>query len=791
MGFTPSALAQRYLGGIQGEVTDPSGAKISGAAVTAEEISTHFKVSVKANGSGSYSFAQLNPGTYTLTSSAPSFGTEVRTNVLITAGESQVVNLVMKPGGSVETVEVAAESNSLIDTSSPNIATTLNAQEVADLPNEGRNPYVLATLAVGVVNNGSGGYFQGKSSNFTNPFSGVAVQIGSNGNSGHNRLLLDGIPNDPPERLSGATYAGFTPSPEAVQEVKVQTSFFDAQIGHGNGTVTNTVVKNGTNKLHGAAYYVFQNTYLNANNYERVPNQYGAINPASPTPRNNDQLSQTGFVVDGPVLIPKIYDGRDKTFFMVAFERYAQHQAGTYNSRVPTQAQRNGDFSALCSAFNGAGLCTSGIQIYDPLSPIDALGNRTSYFAGNIIPASRFNATGTALLQYYPLPNAAIANSSLNYLFSQSSASTYPSIIGRLDQSLRDGKDTLNAILFRAGLTQTTPTQGFPKGIAPGGTGYSVYRNTRGGSLDEVHQFSSSMVLDSRLGIVWHPFGLVYPGSSGFDLKTLSINGSGLPYASFPGISSISDSYATVAPGAGGQVSTSLVSSLEEVLSKTWKTHSVRFGFEGNLLHYNVQNPQSGFGGFSFNRGFTQRNYLTGDANSGDPVAALLLGDFANVSYNNQIAYALSQRYYAPFVQDDWRVTPKLSVNLGVRWDYESPITDRFNRLINGFCATCANPLQGSVTGLPLNGGVSFTSSSNRFPYPRDLNNFQPRLGVAYQVAPGTVVRAGYGIIYFNTIESPTGISTGFSQSTSHSERQRQSTNHNGQQSLPERRREP
>lgn len=765
------ASGQRYLGGIQGEVSDTTGAKVSGANVTAEETSTHFKTSVKSNESGAYTFAALNPGTYTVTSTATSFGKEIRANVLVTAGELQIVNFALKAGSASETVQVEAEGSNLIDTGSANIATTLSAQQVSDLPNEGRNPYVMATMAVGVVNNGSGGYFQGKSSQYTNPFSGVAVQIGSNGNSGHNRLQLDGIPNDPPERLSGATYAGFTPSPEAVEEVKVQTTFFDAQIGHGNGTITNVVVKNGTNRLHGAAYYVFQNTYLNANTYERVPNQNGAINPASPTRRNNDQVSQTGAMFSGPVLIPHIYDGRNKTFFMVGFERYASHTAINYQSRVPTAAEAKGDFSALCTGgFDTNGLCTSGIQLYDPQSAVDVNGNRTAYFANNQIPSTRINATGAALLQYFPQPNATIANSSLNYISNQTSyPSTYPSIIGRVDHSFAGGKNVLNAIMFRAGLTQNYPMQGFPKGIGPGGYGYNVYRNTRGGSLDDVHQFSSSMVLDSRLGIVWHPFGLVYPGSSGFNLNSLSINGNGLPYQTFPGISSMSDSYATLAPGAGGQVSTSMVGSLEEVLTKTWQRHTVRFGFEGNLLHYNVQNPESGFGGYTFSRAFTQHNYANGDANSGDPVAALLLGDFNSVSYNVQIAYALSQNYYAPFVQDDWRVTPKLTVNLGLRWDYESPITDRYNRLVSGFCSTCTNPYQSGVSGLTLNGGVQYTSASNRFPYPRDLNNWQPRLGVAYQVTPTLVARAGYGTIYFNTMESPTSISTGFSQSTSNS----------------------
>ena len=160
---------------------------------------------------------------------------------------------------------------------------------------------------------------------FTNPFSGVAVQIVTDGSGGHNRLTIDGIPNDPPERLSGVTYAGFTPSPESVQEVKVTQSIFDAQVGHGNGTVTDTILKSGTNKFHGAAYYAFQDTYINANTSEK-----SHLNQ----PRNNDQLSQTGFVFDGPVLIPKVYDGHDKTFFMVAYERYQSHTAINYSSRM-------------------------------------------------------------------------------------------------------------------------------------------------------------------------------------------------------------------------------------------------------------------------------------------------------------------------------------------------------------------------------------------------------------------------------------------------------------------------
>jgi len=764
LGFTVCASAQQYLGTISGSVADASGAKVVGAEVAATDTTTNFVSKGVTNNAGNFTIPSLTPDVYTITVTAKGFRIETRTDVTLTAGAIAGADFALTVGSQTETV-IVTENSQLLDTESPALSTTISNQEVTDLPNNGRNPNVLATLTVGVINGGSGGYFQGKSSGFTNPFSGVAVQIVTNGSGGHNRLTLDGIPNDPPERLSGTTYAGFTPSPESVQEVKVTQSVFDAQVGHGNGTVTDVVLKSGTNKIHGAAYYVFQDTYINANLSEK-----SHLNQ----PRNNDQLSQTGFVFDGPVLIPKVYDGRDKTFFMVAYERYASHTAINYSSRVPTAADLKGDFSGLCNTFNAAGLCTSGIQLYLPNSPVDANGNRTQYFANNNI-ASAISTTGAALASYYPSANVAGAGptTSPNYVSTQTSyRSKYPSWDVRIDHQL-GANDKINAAYFQAGLTQSYPLQGFPKGIGPNGYGYTVIRNTRGGNLDEVHVFSPSFVLDSRLGLEVHPFGLVYPGNANFNLSALGISGS-YPYASFPGASFSNGGYASLAPGAGGQVSTSTVGSLNEIATKTINTHSIRFGFEGNILRYNQQNPESGFGngsgtpGFTFDNRFTQQNVTTtavgADPNSGDALADLLLGDFSSDSYTINPSYALQQIYIAPWVQDDWRVNKKLTINLGLRWDLESPYTERFNKLVTTFCTTCVNPLQASVAGLQLYGGLQYTNSSNRNPYPANYKAIQPRLGVAYQATKNTVIRAGYGLIYFNTFESPIG--TGYSSST-------------------------
>ncbi len=778
---TSLAHAQRYLGAISGEVSDSSGAKVPGAQVTAVEATTKYASQVVSSGDGVYSFPALNPGTYTVTVTAQGFRTEKRTSIVLTAAQAQKIDFSLAPGAATESVEVTAET-SLLDAGSANIATTLSTKEVTDLPNNGRNPFVMATFAPGVLNTGSGGYFQGKSSQFTNPFSGVAVQITTDGNSGgHNRLTLNGIPDDPAERLSQANYTGFVPSPEAVEEVKIQTSIFDAQVGHGNGTVTNTVVRTGTNNLHGAAYYVFQNTYLDANTWENVAK--GASRP-------NNQVAQTGFVLDGPVYLPKLYDGRDKTYFMAAYEFYQTHTSVPYSAKVPTQAERGGDFSDLCTGgFDSTGKCLAGVQLYDPLSPVDGSSNRTAFFPKNNI-SSEINTVGANFISYLPLPNVPGTNaqSSVNYISTQTSyRSSYPSFITRFDQAI-GANNKLSVLFFRSGLTQAYPLQGFPKGIGPvtngTGYGYTVYRNNRGGSIDDVHTFSSSLVLDSRFGLIYHPFGLTYPGNTNYDLTSLGITNSNLPYSSFPGYSATDTgasgatfSYASLAPGAGGQVSANTVGSLDEILTKLIGHHTLRFGFEGNLIRYNVQNPQSGLvgssatqPGFAFDRRFTQKNSVNAnvgsDANSGNPMASLMLGYFSQAYYSVNIAYALQQIYMAPFIQDDWRATKRLTLNLGLRWDYESPFTERFNRMVSNFCTTCASPLQAQVPSLTLNGGLQYVSAGNRFSYPRDLNNFQPRLGFAYQASPTTVVRGGFGIIYFNTLETP--ISSGFSATTSY-----------------------
>ena len=285
--------------------------------------------------------------------------------------------------------------------------------------------------------------------------------------------------------------------------------------------------------------------------------------------------------------------------------------------------------------------------------------------------------------------------------------------------------------------------------------------------MDDVQQFSSTMVLDSRFGVIYHPFGLVYPGNSNFNLVLARHDHQRPALQHLP--RRVHEQRRLRRSCAWrrrpGQHRHARLDS-KRFSPRSGDSHSVRFGFEGNLSRYNVQNPQSGFGinaqsgaGFVFDRSFTQQNVnaaVGSEANSGDPMASMLLGYFTTANYNVSIAYALQQIYIAPYVQDDWRVNNKLTLNLGGRWDYESPFTERYNRLISSFCTTCANPLQVSVSGL----APQRRSAVRQFRRPLPVSSRSAQLAAASrcsptQSIPDTVVRAGFGIMYFNTLETP------------------------------------
>ncbi|MBO0722759.1 MAG: carboxypeptidase regulatory-like domain-containing protein, partial [Blastocatellia bacterium] len=535
--------AQIYLGSLSGQVSDSTGATIVGATVTAIDTTTHFSTKAMTNSSGNYSIQFLTPGTYDITVEYIGFQPQTHKGIVLTAGGNVVTDITLKVGSASDMVTVNAVGVDALNTSSADIDVTFTAKEITDLPNIGRVPFELASLSAGTYD---GSYMTAKASGGIVPWGNAGTAISASGVGGsHTIITLNGSIDAPRERITGTGggYGGFVPSPESVQEVKVQLAMYDAEYGNSGGAAINTVLRSGTNDYHGAAYFIGRNTYLNANQSERVPNQNGAINPGAPTPRPNGTWNQPGGVLSGPVTIPHLYNGHDKTYFMVAYERamLRTYNGASATGLVPTAAEAQGDFSALCpGGFNANGVCNpgGGVQIYDPLTS-DASHNRTP-FPYNQIPADRISPVGAALLKYFPAPNAVVSNV-VNYIAPDPVIrQRYYSFVTRVDHTINEN-NKLNATFYKSVLNQQYPDMGFPQGIGPTNEGEAVYRNNAGGGLDYVRIFPNDWVLNARIGVLYHPFGVILPGLN-IDLASLGINSAGLGYQSFPGLS-FSDSY--------------------------------------------------------------------------------------------------------------------------------------------------------------------------------------------------------------------------------------------------------
>ncbi|MBO0800340.1 MAG: TonB-dependent receptor, partial [Blastocatellia bacterium] len=379
-------------------------------------------------------------------------------------------------------------------------------------------------------------------------------------------------------------------------------------------------------------------------------------------------------------------------------------------------------------------------------------------------------------MKYFPAPNAVVSNV-VNYVAPDPVIrQKYYSFVTRVDHTINEN-NKLNATFYKSVLNQQYPDMGFPQGIGPTNEGEAVYRNNAGGGLDYVRIFPNDWVLNARIGVLYHPFGVILPGLN-FDLASLGINPAGLGYQSFPGLT-FSDNYlglqgaTPLVPNTSqvtSQISHDTNASAAAIVSKVIGSHSLRFGFEGLLERYNAANPLSGLGTFNFSRQFTQKNSVDtivgGDASSGNPIASLLLGYPTSGNYSAQVSYAIQQPYAALFIQDNWKARRNLTLNLGLRWDYQAPYTERNNQLNTGFCTTCVNPLQNSVPGLNLLGGLEFISSGSRHYYPSELHDWQPRFGISYAITPRVVFHGGVGLTYINSMESPFG--QGFSATTNY-----------------------
>jgi hypothetical protein len=731
--------AQENRATIVGTVTDPQGNVIPNATIKATNLETNAATTTTSNEAGLYTLPFLPVGKYRISVSAEGLKTLVRDGVELRVGDRIQLDFSMEVGAVTETVNVTSQAP-LLETATASRGQVIDESKVRDLPLLGRNPFLLTLLA-------SGTHIQNTQGSISfRPFdNGGMDNISINGGRPTtNEFLIDGAPNTATERGTVASLA-FVPSPDAVQEFRVQSNTYDAQFGRTGGGTINVSLKGGTNQLHGSLYHYFRNDILNANSFQ---------NNANRVARTAFRWNQPGAVVDGPVYIPGLYNGRDKTFFMFNWEKIISSIPAPVTQTQPTLEQRNGDFSKTLQA-NG-----QPITIYDPLTTT-CVGNTCTRtpFANNVIPANRIDPVARKILDFIPMPNQpGNAQGFFNHFISPNARTDeYDQFVVRMDHNLSD-RHKLSGRWFRNNRHEVRGLAGYEEPASPF---FLHFRKNPGGGVDLTSTFSPTLVSNFKVNFIRHEFAIQQYGD-GFDITQLGFPAAlarQVPHPFFPRLT-FTD-YSPIG-NTGSQFTFSDVSSVSETLNKVVGAHSLKFGGEARILRNNYDFPTSSFGSFGFTKGFTQRNPLAADAASGNAFASFLLGYPANGSVPINPSFAYQQLYYGLFLQDDWRASRKLTLNLGLRWDYESPISERFNQLNAGFDQTSPSPFR--APGLQLKGGLLFVSQDNRLPYKRDLNNFGPRVGVAYQLTEKTVLRGGYGLSYLPVFNP--GTANGYSVST-------------------------
>jgi hypothetical protein len=739
LGSAVTSFGQESRATLTGAVTDPQGAPIPGAAVAVRNVNTNIEAKTSTNETGIYVLPFLDPGTYALTVTATGFKTGVMNEITMSVSERRQLDVKLDLGAVSESVTVSAGAE-LLDTADASRGTLFDAGKIADLPLLGKNTYTLAYQANGVL------HINPQGSITDRPYdNGGMDAIRINGGPAFtNEYLLDGAPNTNVER-GNVNSLTFVPPPEAVEEMAVRSNNYDAQYGRTGGGVISAVLKSGTNVLHGSVYEYYRDKILNANTWQA---NFQGQN------RGPFLWNQPGATANGPVYIPKLYDGRNRTFFLFSWEGIRQNIPNYLLQTVPTDANRNGDFSGLHTSSN------QPISIYDPVSTrlVGSSYLRTP-FAGNIIPQNRIDPVAKKLETYIPQSNfPADASGFNNYNPTGPGILTlerYNAYTLKFDQVITE-KDRFSIHYVTNKRWQTGPYYGWQiPALGPN----NFERYNQGANAQLTSTLSPTLVMTTRFGFTEHIF-LNYMNGGGFDPTQLGFPASLVAQAQGKFFPQLTFTNYTGFGQAGNNSDTSTNWYLSSVLNKVVGKHSLKFGGEYRVLFDNL--PNYSFANFAFTPGWTQQNALNADALSGNAFASFLLG-YANTGtapYNASPAFGY--RSAGLFIQDDIRISSKLTINIGGRYEYESPITERYNRENAGFDLTSPSNLK--VPGLSLTGGLLFPSSSDRLPWKRDLNNIDPRIGVAYHMLPKTVIRAGYGMSYVPTYLSPQ--TQGFSTST-------------------------
>ena len=750
---TSICSAQEFRATLTGRMTDASGAAIPGASVVAKNVATNAVGSAKTDSQGNYTIPFLTPGDYVLTAEAKGFKKYNREGLALQVSQVASINIQMEVGQMTESVSVSGEVP-LVETSTADRGVVVDLQRVKELPLNARNPYMLGTMMSGVT-------FRGAAI-WQRPFdNGAIAQWSMNGGrESNNEFMLDGAPNN---AQAGGNNVAYVPIVDAVQEFRVQTNSYDAEFGKTAGGVMNVVLKSGSNQHHITAWEFLRRTPLDANTFQN--NAIGA-------PRAEHYLDQYGWQFDGPIQIPKIYNGKNKSFYLGSFENYREGTPTPLRLSYPELDMRRGDFSKLVDPSGRP------ITIYNPFTGrADASapsGWRRDPFPGNIIPSNLIDPVAANISKYFPQPNAktpGVAYSQQNVLFPNYFAQDkFYNLILKFDQNIGDR----HRLFFRHASNDRTEDRN-ANGIfsGPGQDGQQPFQRINDAYvIDYVGTLKPTLVLNIRLSNNRFIEKGLGRGNDGFDISSLGFPASQvnqLPSPRFFGLYQF-DGYTSV--GRYQSINITNNYNIATTVTKIWNNHTIKAGFDLRRIHYILQNTGN-IWRFQGTRGFTQGTFNQGNQLEGDGYASFLLGIPSSGEANYPLFPFYRQWYLSPYVQDDWKVTRKLTLNLGLRVDYNLPPDEKYNRINGNLDTSSASPIASQInrTQFPqfanLRGGMTFAGINGQPTKVANINktNFQPRIGVAYQLNEKTVLRGGYGLYYMNP-NNDYLISNGFSSNT-------------------------
>ena len=743
-----------------------------GGSVKTINVQTNVETSTRTTSEGVFDLQNLIPGQYRLEVQVEGFKRYTQGPMELRVGDTLNLTVALQIGAQTESVTVNSEA-SLLETASAATGQVVDSKRLESLPLPASNPIVTTMLSVNMT------MLTSPTSTFTPDANNQVTNTAAVGTrQGQSVQSIDGMPS-----MQGGGTTGIVPPPEILQEVKVSTAPYDASLGHFTGAQINMVTKSGTNGLHGALVFWNTNTSLNALSYF---SKLSIDNPAT-GPVTHEKIRgivpYIGFnryrgTIGGPLVIPKLYNGRNRTFWQYAGDYFFMPYSTNGLFSVPTAKERNGDFSDLLAL--GA-----QYQIYDPYSATATADGHVvrKPLPGNIIPANQLSPVAQKLLRYWPLPNTTgTADGQQNYTGAPNSSIDMAQHFGRVDQVIGQNNHAFVSYNRYCLYALQNITFGKPLGDVYS-TGVIQANCHQGASFDEVYTPAPNWVLHFSYGLV--RFLSNQPSTSqGYDLSKLGMSPAliaqvdpalaTLPAVTIPNITSIG--------GTSGGKNSQLYHNVFASATHVRGGHSIRFGTEFrttaiNRISYGNLTPA-----YNFAQNWTSASDTAAAAPNGQQLAAFVYGLLASGSVNRNDSSAAISKMFAWYIQDDWKVTRRLTVNIGLRHELEFGETERYNRTNAGFDSATPNPTQAAaqanyalhpipqipVEQLKVVGGQLFAGKNNRAIYNLAPHNFMPRLGLSYLLNPKTVIRTGAGI-FFETFGADFVSITqnGYSQTTS------------------------